>query len=368
MNEQPVPDGLEGVIAADTVMSHIDGERGRLVIRGHDVEELARDASFEDVCLLLWEGELPSAESRERLRAELSAARMRAFEALPCLGDALALVDPMDSLRAAAAHLEANEDPHASRIGITAALAVFATAWRRRQRGRDPVAPDPELSHAADYLRMGEGSPAHPECVAALDAYLVTVADHGMNASTFTARVVASTNSDPVSAVVAAIGALKGPAHGGAPGPVLEMIEAIGAPEHAPDWIRGELEAGRRIMGMGHRVYRARDPRAAVLERVIESLEAAGIAAERLVLAHAIEKAALAELGAHKPDRVLQANVEFYTAVLLSALGLPMQMFTPTFAVARVAGWLAHVMEQTECGRLIRPRARYIGPMPADTG
>jgi citrate synthase len=270
----------------------------------------------------------------------------------------------MDALRAAAAHLVAGPDASATRIEITAALAVFAAAWRRGRDGRAPVAPDPHAAHAADYLRMQEGSAAEPERVSALDRYLVTVADHGMNASTFTARVVASTDSDAVSAVVAAIGALKGPAHGGAPGPVLDMIEAIGTPERAHDWIADELEAGRRIMGVGHRVYRARDPRAAVLERAIESLEAAGIAAERLALARAIEKTAVDLLHARKPDRPLKANVEFYTAVLLSALGLPGDMFTPTFAVARVAGWLAHIMEQSASGRLIRPRARYVGPLP----
>ena len=357
----PVANGLEGVIAAETVMSHIDGERGRLVVRGHDVESLARDAGFEDVCALLWEGAEPGSRT-DALQGELGRARVEAFGGLSRLGDALALAEPMDALRAAAGHLTEAGDAHESRTRLTGALAVYAAAWRRLAAGESPVAPDPGLSHAADYLRMHEGAPARAERTAALEAYLVTVADHGMNASTFTARVVASTDSDPVSAVVAAIGALKGPAHGGAPGPVLDMIDEIETADQAPAWIAAELAAGRRIMGMGHRVYRTRDPRAAVLERAIESLEAAGIASERLGLARSVEKAALDALRLRKPDRPLAANVEFYTAVLLDALGLPVKLFTPTFAVARVAGWLAHFGEQQSSGRLIRPRARYIGP------
>ena len=364
MGEPVVAQGLEGVIAAETVMSHIDGEAGRLVVRGYDVERLAERARFEDVCQLLWEGSLPGPAEQERVRQALAEARVRAFAGLGRLGDALSLRVPMDALRAASAHLVPVGDAAQTRIALTAALAVFAAAWRRQRGGHEPVEPDPTLTHAADYLRMQEGAPAEPERAAALDAYLVTVTDHGMNASTFTARVVASTDSDAVSAVTAAIGALKGPAHGGAPGPVLDMINEIGHPDHAAVWIERELGAGRRIMGMGHRVYRTRDPRAAVLERAIERLETAGIASERLSLARGIEKVALDVLRARKPDRPIEANVEFYTAVLLDALGLPAAMFTPTFAVARVAGWLAHVMEQHQSGRLIRPRARYVGPMP----
>ncbi len=357
--------GLEGVIAADTVMSWIDGEGGRLVIRGHHLEDLAGRIGFEDVCGLLWHGDLPSGGACRELRAALGRARVRAFVALERVGDALALADPMDALRCATAHLEAGAKARATRLELTGALPVFVAGWQRRCDGLEPVAPDPALSHAADYLRMLEGQPAEPVRIAALDTYLVTVADHGMNASTFTARVVASTDSDEVSAVVAAIGALKGPAHGGAPGPVLDMIEEIGVPDRAPGWIRSELAAGRRIMGMGHRVYRARDPRAAVLEQAIESLEAAGVASERLGLARAVEKVAVDALQERHPSRPLRANVEFYTAVLLNALGLPRALFTPTFAVARVAGWLAHVMEQNESGRLIRPRSRYVGELPA---
>jgi citrate synthase len=200
----------------------------------------------------------------------------------------------------------------------------------------------------------------------ALDAYLVTVAEHGMNASTFTARVVASTGSDLVSAVVAALGALKGPLHGGAPGPVLDMLDAIGRPERAEAWLEAELAAGRRIMGLGHRVYRVRDPRAAVLEEAAARLEAAGVGSRYLRLARAVERAAVGVLARRHPGRRLETNVEFYTAVLLDAVGLPRALFTPVFAAGRVAGWLAHAAEQLAEARLIRPEQRYVGPRPSE--
>jgi citrate synthase len=249
---------------------------------------------------------------------------------------------------------------------VTGALAVFAAAWARRAGGRTPLAPDPARSHSADYLRMVTGEAPGDGAVAALDAYLVTVIDHGMNASTFAARVVASTGSDLVSSVVAALGALKGPLHGGAPGPVLDMLDAVGVPERARAWLAAELDAGRRIMGMGHRIYRVRDPRAAVLERAIEGLERSGAATARLKLARAVEAQANALLGERYPDRALRANVEFYTAVLLDAVGLPRTLFTPTFGVSRVAGWCAHVAEQRRTGRLIRPASRYVGATPEE--
>jgi citrate synthase len=220
------------------------------------------------------------------------------------------------------------------------------------------VAPDPALGHAADYLRMTLGRAGSAGCVRALDAYLVTVIDHAMSASTFTARVIASTHADLISAVVGAVGALKGPLHGGAPGPVLDMLDAIGAPAGAEAWLLGELAAGRRIMGMGHRVYRVRDPRAAVLEQAVRPLHS-----PRLELARAVEQAAAKILRDHKPDRPLAANVEFFTAVLLDAVGLPRAQFAPTFAVSRIAGWSAHVIEQHRTGRLIRPASRYVGEL-----
>ncbi|WP_437679530.1 citrate/2-methylcitrate synthase [Sorangium sp. So ce131] len=394
----PLASGLEGVVVAETRLSEVDGERGRLTLAGHDVEELAGEggATFEDVCGLLWRGALPAPAEREALRAAIAEGRARAFALLGRLGDALEAPDGMDALRAAVAHLGSDAPPPA----IAGAVATFAAAWARRRAGEAPVAPDPALRHAADTLRMVRGAAASEAEARALDTYLVTVSDHGMNASTFAARVVTSTGSDAISAVVAAIGALKGPLHGGAPGPVLDMLDAVdvkagdvkagdvkagdveagdvkaGGAEageraatvagRAERWIQAELAAGRRIMGMGHRIYRVRDPRAAVLERAIERLgrTAGGAQGARLALARAVERAAEAALRARHPERPLRANVEFYTAVLLDALGLPRALFSPTFAAGRVAGWCAHIDEQRRVGRLIRPSSRYIGGVP----
>ncbi|AUX21125.1 citrate synthase [Sorangium cellulosum] len=368
----PLASGLEGVVVAETRLSEVDGARGRLILAGHDVEALAGGGgvTFEEVCGLLWGGVLPAPAEREALRAAIAEGRTRAFALLGRLGDALGARDGMDALRAAVAHLEGDAPPAA----IAGAVATFAAAWARRAAGEAPVAPDPALRLSADYLRMARGGAASEAEARELDTYLVTVSDHGMNASTFAARVVTSTGSDAISAVVAAIGALKGPLHGGAPGPVLDMLDAIEAAGprgaeaagRAERWIQAELAAGRRIMGMGHRIYRVRDPRAAVLERAIERLArtAGGARGARLALARAVERAAEAALRARHPDRPLRANVEFYTAVLLDALGLPRALFSPTFAVGRVAGWCAHIDEQRRAGRLIRPSSRYVGGAP----
>jgi citrate synthase len=353
--------GLEGVVAADTRLSDVDGERGRLILCGYDVEKLAGSATFEQACALFWEGQLPGDASRTQ--EALGLGRVRAWERMSKIGDALEAADGMDALRAAMAHQPPPDDSAAGDAELTGAVAVYATAWARKKAGHAPIAPDPKLSHAADYLRM-LGLPTDAPRVEALDAYLVTVIDHGMNASTFTARVIASTGSDATSAIVGAIGALKGPLHGGAPGPVLDMLEAVGTPDQAAAWLEGELAAGRRIMGMGHRIYRVRDPRAAVLERAIEKLEKSGARSERLSLARAVESAAVGVLRARHPDRPLHANVEFYTAVLLDAVGLPRTLFSPTFGAARTAGWLAHYREQKKTGRIIRPASRYVGPIP----
>ncbi len=359
--------GLENVVAATTRLSDVDGEQGRLVVAGYPVEDLAGRVPFEEVMFLLFRGALPTATERSWMREALGEAREAAFERIGELGDALALPDAMDALRASVAHLvaAAGEEPLAEAARIVGAVAVFAAAWAR---GRSPVRPDGRLAHAADYLRMSAAREPSAAEVAALDAYLVTVIDHGMNASTFAARVVASTASDTVSAVVAGIGALKGKLHGGAPGPVLDMLDAIGKPEAARAWLAEALGRGERIMGMGHRVYRVRDPRAFVLERAIAELEKASSATSpigrRLRLARAVEKEAEVQLAARHPDRPLKANVEFYTATLLEAVGLPRTLFTPTFASSRAAGWCAHVEEQRRCGRLIRPRSVYTEVRP----
>ncbi len=358
--------GLADTVVADTELSEVDGENGRLVLRGHTVEALGPRASLEAIAALLWNGASPDDHQAENeTQRAFAEARVRAFLQLPRLGDALSLPDAMDALRAAVAQVPTGEGGGtATREGATlaGAVAVFAAAWARRAAGLTPLAPDPALSHAADYFRLVHGAVPSPAMERALSTYLVTVADHGMNASTFAARVVASTGSDPISAVVAGIGALKGPLHGGAPGPVLDMLDAIGAPGRAVAWLGAELQAGRRIMGMGHRVYRVRDPRAAVLEGALERLEREGTESRRLALARAVERAAVELLAGRYPERALQTNVEFYTAVLLDAVGLERRLFSATFAVGRVVGWYAHVREQQRTGRLIRPASRYVGP------
>ena len=256
-------------------------------------------------------------------------------------------------------------DDLANALHLVAAPAVFIPALLRRRQGLAAIAPDQDRSHASDILAMLTGAPPTSQQVDALDRYLVTVADHGLNASTFAARVVASTQAGLTSSVLAALSALKGPLHGGAPGPVLDMLDAAGSPEQAPAWIAAELARGERLMGFGHRVYRVRDPRADALKAAVRLLAQAGaIDPARLALAEALESTALAQLKAKKPDRPLDTNVEFYTALLLEALGFPREAFTGVFAMGRVGGWLAHAREQAETGRLIRPLSVYVGPKP----
>ena len=351
----PADSGLDGVVVAETRISDVDGARGRLVIAGADIETLAGSIAFETAV-----GRVLAAAHLE-LDVQLGDARARAFGMLPRLGDALDREDGMDALRTGLSHLRGTDDLARDAITAIGAAPVIAAAWHRARGGYAPIAPDPAATHAADYLRM-LGLPATPAATAALDTYLVTVIDHGMNASTFAARVVAATRSDVISCVVAGVGALKGPLHGGAPGPVLDMLDAIGSPANAEAWLRTELAAGRRIMGMGHRVYRVRDPRAAVLETAIRRLE---LDTERLALARAIEAAATKILAERYPDRPMGANVELNTAIVLDAIGLPRTLFSPTFAVSRIAGWCAHVVEQRAINRIIRPASRYVGVAPA---
>ena len=356
--------GLEGVVVAETELSDVDGEHGQLVIRGYEIEDLVGQVTFEDAWALLWSGRLPTDAERDDWRVGLARARHDAFELLPSLGNALALPDGMDALRAALGHVSASGDIQHDALLLTGATAVFSAAWARRQTHQPLVEPDTSLSHAADYLYMMSGAAFASAHVAALDAYLCCVVDHGLNASTLAARVVASTGSDLVSAVVAAVGALKGPLHGGAPGPVLDMFDAIERAERTRSWLADQIAAGHRIMGMGHRVYRVRDPRAAALERAAARLSVSDIAGERLSLARAVEREAEALLAERYPARRLRANVEFYTAVLLEAIGIPRTLFSPTFAVSRVAGWCAHYEEQRRRGRLMRPLSTYIGDRP----
>jgi citrate synthase len=282
----------------------------------------------------------------------LGAARVAAYERLTPLLPLAAQLPPLDGLRLALAGLSDEAD----HLVVTAAIPV---ALASILRGGKAIAPDPTLGHAADFLRMLHGT-VDPARAAALDAYLATVAEHGMNASTFTARVIASTRAGVVASVVGALCALKGPLHGGAPGPVLDMLDAIGKPANIGPWLAKALADGDRLMGFGHRIYRVRDPRADVLKGVVARLRSGGDA--RLAFAEQVEREALAALAAHKPDRKLDTNVEFYTALLLEALGLPREAFTAVFAMGRVAGWTAHVYEQLREGRLMRPQSVYVGP------
>ena len=355
-------DGLEGVVAAETILSDVDGEAGRLVIRGLSLDEIAGRWRFEDVARLLWSGFFDALP--DDLAPRLGAARVGVFKEVAGLDAGLSALSPVEAMRALTARLADGDDLETA-MRLMAAPAVFTAAAIRAGAGAAPVAPDPHLGHAADILRMSRGEAASPAEVAALNAYLVTVCDHGLNASTFAARVVASTRAGLTSAVLAGISALKGPLHGGAPGPVIEMLDDIGAPENARVWLEAALDRGDRLMGFGHRVYRVRDPRADALKRAVALLGGdSGRLPGRLALAEAVEAAALQVLRERKPNRSLQTNVELYTGLLLEALAFPPAAFTGVFAMGRVAGWIAHAKEQVAGGRLVRPQSRYIGPLP----
>lgn len=335
--------GLAGVVLGETRLSDVRGAEGALEIAGLSVRELTATHTITQAAERLWGRPV-----------DLGRGRVRAFDLLAPALARLDHDDGMDALRAGLAQLPAVDDDT-----LAGAVPVVFAAWTRVRAGRSPIAPDPSRSHAADTLRM---LGVHDSAAGALDAYLVTVCEHGLNASTFAARVVTGTRSDAVSSVVAAVGALKGPLHGGAPGPVLDMLDAVAAPERALTWLQEELDAGRRIMGMGHRVYRARDPRAAVLEEALQRLP--NPHAPRLALAKRVEREAERLLAERHPERPLRANVEFYTAVLLEAVGLDRAWFTPMFAVGRVFGWIAHIHEQRASGVMIRPRLRYVRSQP----
>jgi citrate synthase len=354
------PIGLDGIPAAETVLSHVDGARGELIIAGERVGDLAGKTSFEGVTARLWSGGTGHPIGEAEVRAALGAARQRAFVRLPELLGITRGLSIVDGFRAAVARLRAENGLQHEAV-IVGAFPVIAGALVQRANGRDPVAPDPSASHAADTLSMMLGRKPDAREVAALDSYLVTASDHGMNASTFTTRVVASTQADLFAAVTAGYCALTGPLHGGAPEPVLEMLDAIGTRERIKPWVDSALARGERLMGFGHRIYRVRDPRADVLKGAVERLAVNG---RDLPFAGEVEAYIREALRREKPDRPLDTNVEFFTAILLDALDIPRQAFTPIFAVARAAGWTAHAREQQRGGRLIRPSSVYVGPMP----
>jgi len=352
--------GLDEVIAAETVLSDVDGAAGRLVLRGEAVEDLAGVVPFEAMARRLFEGFFDPLPSLNEYTRALGNARAEAFAEVAALDERLLARGAFDAMRALIARLPDDTD-FASALKLLAAPAAFTTAILRLEAGKAPAPPDPDAPHAADILRMARGRPASAAEAAALDAYLVTISDHGLNASTFAARVVASTHAGLTSAALAGLSALKGPLHGGAPGPVIAMLDAIGKPENARAWLEGALTRGQRLMGFGHRIYRVRDPRADALKTTLQKL---GGDAERLALAAAVEQAALAILRERKPLRPLDVNVEFYTALLLERLSFPPEAFTCVFAMGRMAGWIAHAREQAFSGRLLRPQSRYVGPRP----
>ena len=358
---RPGRGGLEGIVAATTALSKVEGTAGRLIYRGYNIHDLARTTTFEEVMHLLWFGHLPNRAELSDLQARLVAERTLPTAVLNILRELPPTAEPMDALRTAVSAWGATSvkgKPTIDQaIGVTARFPLFLAAFHRLRNGLDPLASQSELGHAANYLYLLTGQKPEEQHVRALDAYLVLLADHGMNASTFTARVVASTESDIASAVVAAVGALKGPLHGGAPSKVLDMLQAIGTTDRAESWLRDALARGDRLMGFGHRVYKTEDPRAEELR------EMARLASpQEFALARRVEELALALLEEQKPGRRLYTNVEFYSAVLLASVGLPGDLFTPTFAVSRAAGWTAHILEQVGNNRLIRPEADYTGP------
>jgi citrate synthase len=355
-----VNSGLDGVVAASTRLSHVDGERGELLIAGFRVGDLAEHATFEETTWLLWHGDLPSAQQLDAFRSALAAERALPAATVSLLREcARRSVEPMDALRIAAGtiSLESNEA-----IAIVSRFPTIVATFWRVQRGVEPLAPRRDLNHAANFLYMLNGEDPDPERVRALETYLNTVVDHGLNASTFTTRVITSTGSDLVSSVVGALGALKGPLHGGAPGPALDMVFEIGEGSRAEEILRKKLAAGEKLMGFGHRIYRVRDPRAEVLAAAAERLYTRAGDLSLYALARSVEATAIRLLEEYKPGRRLQTNVEFYTALLLHGLGLDVSLFTSTFAVSRVSGWIAHALEQRRENRIIRPQSEYSGP------
>jgi len=354
--------GLDGVAAALTALSHVDGEKGELIVAGSRIGDLVEETDFEGLTARLWSAATARPIDAAEARTRLALGRAAAFERLTAIMPATAGVPTVEAFRVAVAAIGESPDLP-QEAAIVGSMPVLAAALVRQAQRLPPIAPDMSLGHAADLLRMMRGEAATDEEVRAMDAYLVTVADHGMNASTFAARVVASTQANLFMAVTAGYCALTGPLHGGAPEPVLDMLDAIATPDRIAGWIDEALGRGERLMGFGHRIYKVRDPRADVLKRAVERLGGRGA---DLGFAAEVEAYARQALETAKPDRKLDTNVEFYTAILLDTLKIPRRAFTPVFAVGRSAGWTAHALEQQRTGRLLRPSSIYTGAMPTD--
>ena len=352
--------GLEGVVAAETVLSTADPQRGMLWLRGVPVPRLVADYGYEGTIALLWQGFAGDGLTRPGLQFALGEARLAAFAALPTWLGAAAH-RPMD---AAVRRCLAELADESSATAIVAALSVGVPALIRASRGDAPVPPDAALSTAADLLRMTHGTARDAARVAALDAYFAVMMDSGLSASNFTARVVASTRASLTSATLGAWCAFTGALHGGAPGPTLDLLDAAAAAEDLDAWLERKLVAGERLMGFGHRLFPdGNDPRAQAIRAALRRL---GPQASRLEFANDVERRLQAVLARIKPGRRLPANLEIAAALLLDALDFPREAFTAVFAVGRAPGWLAHAMEQGRTGRLYRPAVAYVGPPVED--
>jgi len=372
MTTEPVISrGLEGITAAATQIAEVDGQNGKLTLRGYDIGELSGKVTFEEVAYLLWNGTLPTHAEYDDLRAEMSRARSLPAPVLAALADLAPHAEGMHMLRMGAAMLSIG-DADVDSLDLAGAKrraarlqaqmpALVAHTWRLRQ-GQEIIPPKPEHGLAEGFLYMLEGEQPNQARIDGLNAYMVAVSEHGLNVSTFCARVAISTDSDMVSALTAAVGALKGPKHGGVPGPVLDMLNAIGTPDKTDAYIRAEMAAGRRIMGFGHRIYKVRDPRAAILSQAAEKMATLTGDYDLLNLTKSVEQTTIDVLAELKPGRDLYANVELYAALILHAVGVPSALFTPVFAVGRTAGWTAHMIEQLDGNRIIRPDSVYVGP------
>ncbi|SNR28547.1 citrate synthase [Halorubrum ezzemoulense] len=362
--------GLEGVLVAESDLSYVDGEVGKLVYRGYDIEDLARGASYEEVLYLLWHGSLPTAAELDAFAADLAAEREvddDVIETVRALADAGER--PMAALRTATSMLSAYDpddeaDPGEATLRqgrrITAKIPTVLAAFERVRQGEEPVAPDPDLSHAGNFLYMLTGTEPDNVSEETFDMALTLHADHGLNASTFTAMVIGSTMADVYSGVTGGIGALSGPLHGGANQDVMEVLHEVDASSKDPvQWVKDARDDGRRVPGFGHRVYKVKDPRANILEEKLRDLAESSGDTKWLDYTTAIEEY-LTEQGL--VEEGIAPNVDFYSGSVYDSLGIPVDMYTPIFAMSRVGGWIAHVAEYQEDNRLIRPRARYTGP------
>lgn len=362
------PPGLKGVVVADTEIGSVRGDEGFFHYRQYDAIEIARHQTFEAAAALLIDGSLPGAANEALFRAELGAARHIEPSIMALIGEIAERVDgPLAGLGAAiplliddtpTIDLDA-EQRRARALRVAAAIPTVLAAIHRVGEGSAPLAADPGLGHAADYLRMVTGSTPTPRLARAVETYLLVTADHGFNASTFTTRVVTSTGAGVAGIMSSAVAALSGPLHGGAPSRVLDMIEEIGEPANTEAWARSRLDSGRPIMGFGHAVYRVEDPRGVLLREV-----AVGLGGDLVTRAEEIESRMLRVLAEWKPEATLIANVEYYSSVVLHLAGLPQTMFTPTFTTSRAVGWVAHLLEQAANNKIMRPKARYVGPEP----